>query len=375
VTSAERFPTYEAEERRRGALPLGIEAVPLHGTGAPALPDHVVDAVAAVLARRMKTPPVNVLASLRQALATELERTTTRSVEPESQILVTNGAMHALGVCFRALLEPGDEVVVPAPTFFFGGPIRTAGGVPVYVHGTEAEGWRWDAEAIERAVGARTKALLLCNPGNPTGYVPSQDDAAAVVAVAERHGLVIVTDEAYEASLWDGTPFTSAFGLGNEVIVIRSLGKSLSMPQLRLGFLAGPAERVSRCTRSLEWDCLRVNIASQEAARAALDGPRGWLERIHAATEVDRAVAIAAVAATPGLTAATPFAAPFLFVGASGEELSEQLEAVGLPVVNGAAFEGPGYARLPFGGATEAREPLHNALGQWVELHGAQLHG
>ena len=130
------------------------------------------------------------------------------------------------------------------------------------------------------------------------------------------------------------------------------------MPQLRLGLLAGPAERVARCTRTLEWDCLRVNIASQEAARAALEGPRGWLEQIHAATAADRAVAIAAVAATPGLTAATPFAAPFLFVGSSGDGLAEQLEAVGLPVVDGAAFEGPGYARLPFGGAAEARAPL-----------------
>ena len=91
------------------------------------------------------------------------------------------------------------------------------------------------------------------------------------------------------------------------------------MPQLRLGLLAGPAERVARCTRTLEWDCLRVNVASQEAARAALEGPRGWLEQIHAATAADRAVAIAAVAATPGLTAATPFAAPFLFVGSSGD--------------------------------------------------------
>ena len=144
----------------------------MHGTGAPALPDHVVDAVAAVLARRMATPPVNGLGSLRRALAAELERTTTRSVDPESQILVTNGAMQALGVCFRSLLEPGDEVVVPAPTFFFGGPIRTAGGVPVYVRGTEADGWRWDAGAIEQAIGPRTKALLLCNPGNPTGYAP-----------------------------------------------------------------------------------------------------------------------------------------------------------------------------------------------------------
>ena len=212
--------------------------------------------------------------------------------------------------------------------------------------------------------------LLLCNPGNPTGYAPSPDDVAAAVSLAERHGLVIVTDEAYEASLWDDAPFTSAFGIGDDVLVIRSLGKSLSMPQLRLGLLAGPAARVARCVRTLEWDCLRVNLASQEGARAALEGPRDWLERIHAATAADRAVAVAAVAATPGLTAATPFAAPFLFVGSSGEGLAEQLESVGLPVVDGAAFEGPGYARLPFGGAAEASVPLHDALDRWARLHG-----
>ena len=258
---------------------------------------------------------------------------------------------------------------MPTPSFFFGGPIATAGGVAVYVRGTEADGWRWDVAAIERAIGPRTKAMLLCNPGNPTGYAPSHEDVAAVVALAERQSLVIVTDEAYEASLWDDAPFTSAFGIGAEVIVIRSLGKSLSMPQLRLGLLAGPAERVTGCVRTLEWDCLRVNVASQEAARAALEGPRGWLEQIHAATAADRAVAVAAVAETPGLTAVTPFAAPFLFVGSSADGLTEQLEAVGLPVVDGAAFQGPGYARLPFGGAAEASTLLHDALHRWAQLH------
>ena len=75
--------------------------------------------------------------------------------------------MQALGVCFRSLLEPGDEVVVPAPTFFFGGPIRTAGGVPVYVRGTEADGWRWDAEAIEQAIGAADEGAAALQPGQP----------------------------------------------------------------------------------------------------------------------------------------------------------------------------------------------------------------
>ena len=365
-----RFPTYEAEERRQSALPAGVEAVPLSGTPAPALPDHVVEAVAAALARRMKTPPVHGLAALRRALATELERSTGHAADPETGILVTNGAMQALSVCFRSLLEPGDEVVVPTPCFFFGGPIHRAGGVPVYVPGSEADDWRWDVDGLERAIGPRTRALMLCNPGNPTGHVPSREDVAAAVSVAERHGLVVVTDEAYEAGVWQGATLASAFGLGGEVIVIRSLGKSLSMPQLRIGMLAGPTHHVARCTRALEWDCLRVNVASQEAALAALEGPREWLDRIHDGLEEDRAVAVAAVAATPGLTAVTPRAAPFLFVGSpSGHDLAAQLEQVGLPVVDGAAFEAPGYARLPFGGAAETGTALWQALDSWARLH------
>ena len=122
MSLATRFPTYAAQERRQATLPGGVEPVPLHGTPAPALPVHVVEAVASALGRPMNTPPVQGLATLREALAAELERTTARFVDPESEILVTNGAMQALGVCFRSLLEPGDEVVVPAPCFFFAGP-------------------------------------------------------------------------------------------------------------------------------------------------------------------------------------------------------------------------------------------------------------
>ncbi len=298
--STGRFPTYEAEERRRTSRLPGVVPVPLSATPGPALPAHIVDSVAAVLGSPMRTPPVQGLLSLRRALAAELEQARGHAVDPESQILVTNGAMQALGVCFRSLLDPGDEVVVPAPCFFFGGPIRAAGAVPVYVQGSAVDDWRWDTSALEQAIGKRTKALLLCNPGNPTGHVPLRQDVADAVAVAERNGLLVVTDEAYEASLWESATLASAFGLGEDVIVIRSLGKSLSMPQLRIGMLAGPAVRVEACARTLEWDCLRVGVAAQEAALAALSGPRDWLRQIHAGLASDRGVALAAVTSTPG---------------------------------------------------------------------------
>ena len=365
---AGRVPTYEAEEQLQASRPAGVEPVQLHATPAPALPQHVVEAVAGALGRPMRAPPARGLTPLREAVGRELRLTTGRIVDPDAELLVTNGAMQALGVCFRALLQPGDEVVVPAPCFFFEGPIRAAGGVPVYVHGSALDGWAWDPEAIERAAGPRARALLLCNPGNPTGHVPGPGEVAAAVRAAERKGLFVVTDEAYEAWLWDGAHLASAFGTAPDVMVIRSLGKSLSMPHLRIGALAGPAERVEACARVLEWDCLRVGIAAQEAALAALTGPREWLDQVHANMADSRGVALAAVCATAGLTTSAPAAGPFLFLGAAGRDtLADELAAVGLPVVDGRHFQAPGRARLPFGGATNAREALGNALERWAE--------
>lgn len=363
------FPTFEAERLLDEARSHGVEPVPLRGTPSPALPPHVVEAVAAVLGRPMTAPPPRGLTALREAYAGELFRTTGRRPDPATEMLVTNGAMHALGICMRSLVGAGDEVVVAAPTFFFEGPIRSAGAEPVYVHGSEQDGWRWHPEAVEQAIGPRTRALLLCNPGNPTGNVPSHDEVEAVAVLAASHGLPVVTDEAYEAALWGDATLASAFGLASDVVVIRSLGKSLSLPHLRIGVVAGEAARIDACARTLEWDCLRIGVAAQEAALAALDGPRDWLDAVHRDLRADRAAALAAIEATPGLEAAAPAAAPFLFVRAeAGGEVAADLAAVGLPVVDGVHFQAPGYARLPFGGAALARAELEQALARWAAL-------
>ncbi|MFN0154916.1 MAG: pyridoxal phosphate-dependent aminotransferase [Gaiella sp.] len=369
MTGPGGFPTFEAERRLEAARAAGVEPVPLHGTPSPPLPAHVAGAVAALLGGPMKPPPPRGLVALREAYADELARTTGRRPDPGTEMLVTNGAMHALGICMRSLVGPGDRVIVPAPTFFFEGPIRSAGAEPVYVLGSPDDGWRWHAEAVERAITPRTRALVLCNPENPTGHVPTRREVEAVLAVASAHGLVVVTDEAYEAALWDDAPLASAYGLDEGVVVIRSLGKSLALAQLRIGIVSGRAETVDACARTLEWDCLRVNLAAQEAALAVLGGPRDWLDAVHRGLLADRAVVLAAVAATPGLSAAVPAAAPFLFLhAATGDEVAATLAGVGLPVVDGVHFQAPGYARLPFGGAAALRADLEHALARWAAL-------
>lgn len=362
-----RFPTHDAEERLRAVRARGVEVVPLHGTPAPALPPHVVGAVADALRAGSPAPHPRGLPALRERLATVVAATG-REVDPERELVVTNGAMHALGLCFRSLLEPGDEVVVPAPCFFFDGPIRSAGGVPVHVLGFAETGWAWDPEAIEQAVGSRSRALLLCNPGNPTGAVPTRHEVVAAAAVAARHGLVLVTDEAYEASLWDAE-LTSAFALAERALLVRSLGKSLSLPHLRVGAVAGPAALLDGVAEALEWDVLRVSLASQAAAIAVLDGPRDWLDDLRAGLAADRATAIDA-ATHAGLRFVPPRGGPFLFVSDGRAGLAGSLVTAGIPAVDGDHFQAPLWARVPFGGAAGAAGALAGALARFAEARG-----
>lgn len=358
--TGERFPTHEAEERLRASARRGVPIVPLHGTPAPPLPPHVVSAVADALGRMEKATPPRGLVRLRELLAEVVGRTG-RAIDPERGLVVTNGAMHALALVFRSLLSPGDEVVVPAPCYFFEGPIRAAGGMPVYVPATPDDGWRWDVEAIGRAVGARTRALLLCTPGNPTGYVPGAPEVEAVARIAERHGLVLVADEAYEASLWDAI-LCSAFPLVERALLVRSLGKSLSLPHLRLGLVAGPPDLVDGVALALEWDVLRVGLAPQAAAVAVLEGPQDWLAEVRAGLAADRAAALAAVHGR--LRVVPPRGAPFLFLGSGEDGLGDRLVDVGIPAVDGRHFQAPGWARLPFGGAAASRDLLERALAE-----------
>lgn len=334
----------------------GTDVLPLRGTIAAPLPPHVREAArAATVEEHAVTPPSRGHLALREAIA----RTLPAPADPERQILVTNGAMHALNLTFRALLEPGDEVIVPTPSYFFQGLIERAGGVFVPVPTREPGGWRWDPGAIETAVTPRSRALVVTNPNNPTGYLPARSTIDELLAIASRHGLTVVTDEAYERCIHEGE-LASAWGAPG-VVLVRSLGKSLAMPAWRLGFVAGEPKLVDGCLRELEWDVIRVSHVAQRAATAALEGPQDWLEDVAAGYRADRDAAHAVIEDDPILSAPLPLAGPFLFVHL-GELHIENLLAAGVPLVDGAAFGAPGYARLPFGGAAELGDALHRRL-------------
>jgi aminotransferase len=315
---------------------VGTDVLPLKGSMAAPLPEHVREAVVAALDEHTVTPPSRGHLALREAIARSLPA----PADPERGILVTNGAMHALSLVFRALLEPGDEVLVPIPCYFFAGLIERAGGVFVPVPS-------WDPSVIEAAVTSKSQILVLTNPNNPDGHLPSRAEVDELLAVASRHDLTVITDEAYERCIHEGE-LASAWGAPN-VILIRSLGKSLAMPAWRIGFVAGEPSVIDACLRELEWDVIRVGHVAQRAATAALEGPQGWLDEVASGYRRDRDAAHAAIVEHPRLSAALPVAGPFLWLELGGLS-SDDVIAEGFPVVDGAAFGTPGYARLPFGG-------------------------
>lgn len=328
----------------------GRDMLPLKGSiGAP-LPQHVREAVSAALDEHTVTPPSRGHLSFREAIARSLPA----PADPEREILVTNGAMHALSLLFRALLEPGDEVIVPTPCYFFGGLIERAGGVFVPV-----PAMTWDPAAIEAAVTSRSRVLVLTNPNNPTGYLPTRAEVDAMLELAARHGLTVVTDEAYERCIHEGE-LASAWGAEN-VVLVRSLGKSLALPSWRIGFVAAEPSVVDACLRELEWDVIRVSHVAQRAAQAALEGPQGWLDDVNDGYRADRDVAHALVASHPILTASQPSATPFLWLDLGGIP-TQNLLAAGISVVAGEHFGAPGHARLPFAGAAEHEVELRHRL-------------
>ena len=326
----------------------GRDLLPLKGSVAAPLPPHVREAVAAALDEHAVTPPSRGRPELRAAIARSLPA----AADPERELLVTNGAMHALGLVFRATLDAGDEVIVPTPCYFFGGVIERAGGVFVPVPS-------WDPAAIERAVTPRSKVLVLTNPNNPDGRLPTRAEVDELLALAARRGLTVVTDEAYERCIHDGE-LASAWG-APDVILVRSLGKSIAMPAWRIGFVAAAAGAVDRCLRELEWDVIRVAHVAQRAATAALEGPQGWLDELAERYRRDRDAAHAAVADHPVLSAPLPVSTPFLWLELGGLAAEALVEA-GIAVVDGAAFGAPGRARLPFAGAAAVQDELRERL-------------
>lgn len=362
-----RLPVFGLAERAE-ARADAAGAAPMVGVPMLPMPTHVLEAVARA-AGRVSPRWTRGWAPLRAALAEHLRDWHGLVVDPDRELLVTHGAQHGMSVALRALLAAGTEVVVPAPTYFFDGMLRAAGLIPVYVPNRAVDGWATDPDRIAAAVTDRTGALLLCNPNNPTGQVPSAAELGDLLEVAGRHDLIVLADESYARYLHEPgyVPLQSLRGRHPRVITVTSMSKNFAFTNWRIGYVHGPAALLDRVHRVFEWDAINVGDVNQAAALAALTGPQSWLDDVFVHFKARRDLLVDLVEAA-GFSVVRPPAGIFAFAdlgttGASGRALETLLLAYGLRAVVGDAFAGPpDHARLLYGGSEESLQEVGRRL-------------
>jgi aspartate/methionine/tyrosine aminotransferase len=350
----------ELETRVAAARRDGVDVLPLNPYPVRTLPAHVLEAAKRAMRENQESPSRG-LRSLREAIADDIRPELGRAVDPESEVLVTNGAMHALNLVFRSILRPGDEVVVPAPCYFFHGCIELAGGVAVHVPMREEERFAWDHAAIRRAITRRARAIIVSSPVNPTGYVLSSADLGALARLAIERDLLLISDESYDRMVYDGAAHLSVAALPEataRTVLIRSFTKSFAMPAWRVGYIVAPASLVNLFAKALEWEFLHPSHVGQAACAAAVRGDRGWLGDIAAEFQGRRDRLLDGLSAIPRVSCAPPRGGPFVFLDvhrlyASSHAASDALLAVGVPTTPGWYCQSDRHVRLAFGATDE----------------------
>ena len=360
-----------AVDAKAKALQAAGESVINFGAGEPDFPtpDTIVEAAVAACRdpRNHKYSPTPGLPELRAAIAVKTGRDSGLAVTPE-QVLVTNGGKQAVEEAFATLLDPGDEVLVPAPYWTsYPEAIALAGGVPVPVMAGVESGFKVTVEQLEAARTPKTKVLLFVSPSNPTGGVYARDQIEAIGRWALAHDLWVVTDEIYEhltygAHVHHSMPVVVP-ELADTTLVLNGVAKTYAMTGWRVGWLIGPVDVVKAATNLQSHSTSNVANVSQRAALAAVSGDLSAVAMMREAFDRRRRKIYTLLSDIPGVVCAEPEGAFYAFPSFEGLlgrpirgrtssttlELAEViLEEVKVAVVPGEAFGAPGYARLAY---------------------------
>ena len=341
------------------------------GAGEPDFPtpEHIVEAAVAAChdpVNHHYTPTAGI-APLREAVAAKTERDSGYTVAA-SQVLVTNGAKQAVYEAFATVVDPGDEVLVPAPYWTtYPEVIALAGGVPVAVPTDETTGFHLTVDALEAALTPATKVLLFVSPNNPTGAVSTPEEVALIGRWAAERGLWVVTDEIYEHLVYGGREFCSmpvaVPELADRCIVINGVAKTYAMTGWRVGWLIGPPDVVEAASNLQSHATSNVSNVSQRAAWAALTGNLEAVAEMRAAFDRRRRTIHSMLNECAGVTCVEPEGAFYAFpsvrallgrrlagrlVSSSADVAAVAIDEAQVAVVPGEAFGAEGYLRLSY---------------------------
>ena len=348
-------------------------------------PEHIKDAaISAIHHNFSHYTPVAGLLSVKKAIAAKLRKENKLDYQAD-EILVSNGAKQSICNVIMALVDQGDEVIVPAPYWVsYPQMVLLAGGNPVYIETNMEQGFKMSPEQLEKAITPQTKLIILCSPSNPTGAVYSQNELDALAKVITQHeGLFVLSDEIYEHLNYVGNHASIATcdGMRERTIIVNGVSKAYAMTGWRIGFIAAPQWIISACNLLQGQYTSGPCAVSQKAAEEAWEGSQECVETMRQAFKRRRDLLVDMIRAIPGLEVSAPEGAFYLFpkcsayfgktdgnrVIKSSTDFSLYLLEVGhVATVCGDAFGAPDYFRLSYATSeeriTEAAKRIAKAL-------------
>lgn len=294
------------------------------GAGEPDFntPDNINEAaICAINDGFTKYTPASGIVELKQAVCEKFKNFNGISYEPD-QIVISNGGKHCLTNIFEAILNPGDEVIIPAP-YWLSYPeiVKLADGIPVFIRGEKKDGYKVSAEQIKAAITPNTKALILNTPSNPTGMIYTREELEAIAEVIIEADIYVVADEIYENLLYDGAEHVSIASLGEEIykrtITCSGVAKGYAMTGWRIGYIGASAELAKVMGSLQSHQTSNPNSIAQKAALEAISGPQDTVAIMRQEFDVRRKYMYDRLCKMPYVSTLEPQGAFYVFVDVS----------------------------------------------------------
>lgn len=366
----------------------GVDVVSF-GAGEPDFntPKNIIDAaIRAMEEGKTKYTPTAGIIELREAICNKLEKDNNLKYNP-NQIIVSTGAKQCLADVFMAILNPGDEVIVPTP-YWVSYPelIKLADGIPVFVEANEKASYKYTIEDLEKVVSDKTKALVLNSPNNPTGTIYQKEELEAIAEFAKKHDILIISDEMYEKLIYDGEKHISIASLSQDAyertIVINGVSKAYAMTGWRIGYAAAKEEIIKLMVSVQSHVTSNPNSIAQYASVEALNGPTDELVKMIAEFDNRRKFMVKRIGEIEGLDIIYPKGAFYVMINVSsvygkainGKTINssldfsaELLEEEKVAVIPGAAFGLDKFIRLSYATAQKDIEEGLNRIENFIK--------
>lgn len=357
------------------------------GAGEPDFntPEHILDAASKAMYEGFtKYTPAGGTADLKKAIQTKFKNDQQLDVNLD-EIIVTNGAKHALYTLFQVLLNKGDEVIIPAPYWVsYPEQVKLAEGKPVYVEAKEENNFKLTPKQLEQAITEKTKALIINSPSNPTGVMYEKEELQALGEICLKHNIIIVSDEIYEKLTYTTTEHVSIAQLSNELkeqtIIINGVSKSHSMTGWRIGYAVGNKKLIKAMTSLASHSTSNPNSIAQVAAEAAYKGTTEPVTAMKEAFQERLEKLYSWIVDIPGIECVKPKGAFYLFpnvkkaVEMNGFQsvddwVSALLDEEKVALVPGSGFGAPNNVRLSYAISLDQLEEASIRIRRFIENH------